>query len=263
MRLGTDEIAQAALDGLDRAVDGLRDCVRLGLPTPELAGLVKDAFTLRHKLEAAVTRLVGQLDEQMSAEQDPHDPSLSCAAWLRDHLRLGGAAWGQVRLARQLRDLPDTADAFAAGNLSYGHAMSISRTVDRVVAGGGRAEDAEPLLLMEAGRQSPKDLLMWGRRLRHRLDPAEMAEEEEQERRRRWLNLTQGWDGGYDVEGYLDAEAGTRFKVALDAVLGPAAGTTSAATPGAGQTAWTSWSAAAWTPASCPCAAARGLTSRS
>jgi hypothetical protein len=184
------ELPTASLHTLEQGVEDLSRCADLDLPTERLTELVRETFTLRNRLDAALTRLVGRLDERMRAEQDPDDPSLSCAAWLREELRMNsGAAWGQVRLARQLRDLPSTRVAFAGGVISSQHAMAITRTVDRVVAGGG-------------------------------LNPEELADEEEQ--RRRWLHLTQNpWDGGYELEAHLDAEAGTRLKVALQGVLGP------------------------------------------
>jgi hypothetical protein len=217
------ELPTASLHTLEQGVEDLARCADLDLPTERLTELVRETFTLRNRLDAALTGLVGRLDERMRAEQDPDDPSLSCAAWLREELRMNnGAAWGQVRLARQLRDLPSTRVAFAGGVISSQHAMAITRTVDRVVAGGGRAADAEGPLLREAMGRSPYDLLRWGRHLRHRLNPEEVADEEEQAQRRRWLHLTQNpWDGGYELEAHLDAEAGTRLKVALQGVLGP------------------------------------------
>ena len=195
----------------------------LDLPTEQLAELVSATLTLRNQLDAALTGLVGRLDEQMRSEQGSNDPSVSCAAWLREEHHLNSStAWGQVRLARQLRDLPRTRVAFAAGLISAQHAMVVGRTVDRVVLGDGRAADAEPALIREAFERSPSDLLRWGRHLRHQLNPDELADEEEEEHRRRWLHLTQNpWDGGYDLEGHLDAECGTRLKVAIQGVLGP------------------------------------------
>src|SRR5215472_5349275 len=143
MRLdGPVELHADTLGTLREGVEGLFRCAELDLSTHRLAELVSATFTLRNQLDAALTRLVGRLDERMRAEQDPDDPSLSCAAWLREEQHLNnGAAWGQVRLARQLRDLPQTRVAFDAGYLSPQHAMAITRTVDRVVKGGGRAQD--------------------------------------------------------------------------------------------------------------------------
>src|SRR4030088_1375859 len=96
------ELPAASLHALQQGVEELARCADLDLPTEQLTSLVRETCTLRNQLDAALTRLVGRLDERMRAEQDPDDPSLSCAAWLREELRMNnGAAWGQVRLARQ------------------------------------------------------------------------------------------------------------------------------------------------------------------
>jgi hypothetical protein len=221
MRSGDlSELRTRAVAGLQQGIDGLRRCAQADLDADSLTALVCSAFTLRNKLDAAITLLVSALDQGL---REPSDTAASsAAALLRDELRLtNSAAHGQVRLARQLRELPQTAAAYAGGELSYQHAMVVTRTLDRVVLGGGRAEDAEPLLLAEARDRDPHDLLLWGRSLRHQLNPAELADEEEQEHRRRWLSLSQTWDGGYDLEGHLDAEGGTTLKVALQGLLGP------------------------------------------
>jgi len=208
------------LEELQQGIDGLSRTAHLGLSADSLIRVLRDAATLRNRLDAAITELVSSLDREMRNEGD--STSTPCAAWLRDELHLtDSAAYGQVRLARQLRELPDTAAAFSGGELSYQHAVAVARTVDRVVLGGGQAGDAEPLMLCEARALNPRDLLLWGRRLRHQLDPNEVANDEQREHRRRWLHLSQAWDGGYDLEGHLDPEGGTTFKVALQGLLGP------------------------------------------
>ena len=215
--------ADAALAEIERGIDGLRGCASAGLPKGSTRVLLRSALTLRNQLDSAITELVGCLDQAIQAHHDG-DPTTSCAAWLSDQLKLAsGAAHSQVRLARQLRALPDTAAAFASGALSAQHATAVARTVDRVVLGGGQGQVAESMLLVEARTRSPYDLLMWGRHLRHRLNPAELADEEEQEHEKRWLNLSRRCDGSYDLEGHYDAEDGTMLKVAIDGVLGPRA----------------------------------------
>ena len=227
-QLGSE--VDAALGEIERGIDGLRGGASTGLPEESLRSVLRAGFRLRNRLDAALTELVGCLDEAIQAHDDG-DPTASCAAWLREELHLAsGAAHSQVRLARQLRQLPDTAAAFADGALSAQHAITIARTVDRVVLGGGQpgaaqpGEVAESVLLAEARRLDPYTLLLFGRHLRHRLSPAELAGEEQQEHERQWLHLTRRpWDGGFDLEGRLDAENGTMLKVAIEGALGPRA----------------------------------------
>jgi len=226
MRSGEPDLLRSSLQHLRLGIDGLRQCAHLGLDADSLSDLLGSVLAHRNQLDSAVTEIVGSLDQRVEERRRDHgdqdDPTTSCAVLLRDDFNLtNGAAHAQVRLARQLRQLPDTAAAFSSGRLSYQHALSLARTVDRVVLGGGRAQDAEPLLLQQAEHRNPHELLMWGRHLRHRLNPTELADEEEQEHERQWLHLTRTWSGGYDLEGHLDAEAGVILKEAIEGVLGP------------------------------------------
>src|SRR5438445_7968219 len=217
------QLTQASLSQLRAGVEGLGRCARLGLDADALGGLIRAAFSQRNGLDAAITSLVGALDRHSRADDGPGGHS-SCAAWLRDELHLNdSAAYGQVRLARQLQYLPDTSAAFARGDLSYQHAVAVARTVEAVVLGGGPAADAETMSLREASACSPRDLLLWGRRLRHELNPDELAGQEQEDHRRRWVRLSQAWDGGSDLDGHLDAERGSTLKTALQGPLRPRA----------------------------------------
>jgi len=222
------ELIDTSLRSLRDGLDGLRRCSDLGLSADELTELLRPVFGLRNSFDATLTGLVGALDQRVEAERqaagDQQDPTTSCAVRLRDEFRLtSSAAYSLVRLARQLRELPATAATFERGQLSQQQAVAIARTVDRVVVGGGRPEQAEPLLLVEAGHRDAYDLLLWGRHLRHQLNPGELASEEAEDRERSWLDLTRRWSGGFSVEGYLDVETGTMLKTALEGVLGPRA----------------------------------------
>ena len=48
-----------------------------------------------------------------------------------------------------------------------------------------------------------------------------MEAEEDRRVERRYLRMSEAFDGGYDLEGYVDPERGARLKTALDAVMGP------------------------------------------
>jgi hypothetical protein len=97
----------------------------------------------------------------------------------------------------------------------------VARSVELVTRGGGEPGDAEILLLQEALQRDPRDLFRWALSLVHQLAPKEMEAEEERREARRYLRMTEAFDGGYDIEGYLDPERGARLKTAIDGVLGP------------------------------------------
>jgi hypothetical protein len=219
-----DDLSDLARRSLAQAIGALRRCAEAGLSAAELALLMRTTAAQRNQLDAAFTELVGCLDGRLKYHEEPDDPANSCVGFLRDELRMtNSAAWSQVKLARQLEDLPETADAFSDGSISLQHAVVIAQAMDRIVVGRGVTHQAEPRLVGEAREHDPYDVMLTGRHLRHELNARELAMEEEDRRRRQWLHLRRRWDGDYEVTGHLDPEAGTALKVALDAEMGPKA----------------------------------------
>jgi 5-methylcytosine-specific restriction protein A len=226
MSSATVEMALFIQSCMDQIVATLRGAARVeddGLGPDDLTDVLKSAFSQRNRLDSALTGLIGTLDRV--AERAPDGEStagLSCATWLSQNLHISSSAgYAQVRLARQLPSLLDTAAAFERGELSPQHAGVVARSVEMVTRGGGDAADAEGMLLEEARQRDPRDLFRWGLSLVHQLAPEEMEAEEERREERRYLRLTEAFDGGYDIEGYLDPERGARLKTAINGVLGP------------------------------------------
>lgn len=223
MRTTAVELSQLIRSGSQQIVGALRRAAADGLDVDDLTDLLKVAFTHRNQIDAAVSGAIGVLDQ--AAEQAPDGEmtmALSCATWLSYNLQISSsAAHAQVHLARQLPSLPATAAAFERGEISPQHASVIVRAVESVARSGGEPDQAEALMLQEAHRRDPRDLLRWGLTLLHQLAPQEMVAEEERRHRRRYLRLSEAFDGGYDLEGYLDPEGGATLKTALNGLLGP------------------------------------------
>jgi len=125
-------------------------------------------------------------------------------------------------------DLAPTRVAFAAGDISVGHAGVIVRTVDAVEA----IPDVDPqtrtegqaLLLATAGEVDPAQLGRAGLRLRHRLDPdaaARLAKDEDGQQERRDGYLVQESTGMWVLRGVLPPVAGAMVKAALDPLTAP------------------------------------------
>jgi hypothetical protein len=75
--------------------------------------------------EARLLAYIGELDERRAWAVDG---ILSCVHWLSWRLGMGRNAAGErVRVARALRQLPQIAEAFADGRLSYSQVRAISR----------------------------------------------------------------------------------------------------------------------------------------
>ena len=226
MRTRGEELTELVETGAEQVVCALRGGAAEGLSLRELTDLLAAGLRQRNRIEAALTAVIGAVDVGADRADDEGDLTmgLSCANWLAHTLHISpSAAHAQVRLARQLPSMPATAAAFERGELSPQHAGVVDRSVEQVARGGGDARVAEDLMLQEASGRDPRDLLRYGLGLLHRLAPREMEDEEELRHRRRYLRLAEAFDGGYEVEGYLDPIAGARFKTALDGVLGPRA----------------------------------------
>jgi Domain of unknown function (DUF222) len=226
MRARQTELAELVEAGAQQIVGALRAACSEGLSVLELTELLGVTLRRRNQIDAAVTRTIGAVDTAAAQAKEAGELTmgLSCANWLAHTLHISSsAAHAQVRLARQLPSMPATAAAFERGELSPQHATVVARSVEHVVRGGGDAGRAERLLLGEARARDPRGLLRYGLGLLHRLAPREMETEEERRHRCRYLRVAEVFDGGYEVEGYLDEIAGARLKTALDGVMGPRA----------------------------------------
>jgi len=96
-----DEVAGLDLDGL--AGDDLLDHQR-------------SFETVGRRVDAIATRVAGRIDQSRAYGLDGH---MSAVAFVRHAGQVsGGEAAGRVRAARALRDLPEVAAAYWAGELS-------------------------------------------------------------------------------------------------------------------------------------------------
>ena len=216
--------AAGALAALAAAVDGVCACASLGLASEELTELLRGVFREGNRLDFASTSLVGSLDH---SEQERLNGQAVCQAWLRDELHLSeGAAVGRVRLARSLPSRPETAAAFARGTIGYSHAVTVTRALDQIERGGVAAEFvdmAESLLVEQASECDSGQLRDFSKDLRHRLNPREVAAEEEAAHEFRFCDIRQRRDGSFEFSGHAGVEQGTRLRTAIDGVLGPRA----------------------------------------
>ncbi|MBO0705146.1 MAG: DUF222 domain-containing protein, partial [Candidatus Dormibacteraeota bacterium] len=224
MRSQEAELLDRGLLLIRQGIEVLRRHGHRELGGEELTAVVRRAFEEGNRLEAVRTALVGELDS-LERERPDGECERSVPGWLEREVRLTDrAAYSQVRLARQLAELPLVAAAFQRGELSQQHAVTVARTVEQVAHGGadcGGVRSAEQLMVEEARRRDPYDLLQWGKDLRHRLNPEELAAEERDQHQRRFLGLQRRWDGMTKGEFLLDEEGATTLRTAMDSVLGP------------------------------------------
>src|SRR5215831_9258927 len=159
------ELAELVEAGARQIVGALGAACDAGLSIPQLTELLGVALRQRNRIDAAVTRTIGAVDAAAEQAQEAGELTmgLACATWL----------------SHQLPSMPATLAAFERGELSPQHASVISRSVEHVARGGADAGRAERMLLHEADKRDPRDLLRYGLSLLHRLAPREMEAEEE------------------------------------------------------------------------------------
>jgi uncharacterized protein DUF222 len=142
---------------------------------------------------------------------------VSLITWLRRACRLmPGIAVQHAEVARNLRSLPQTTKALIAGEIGFHHAAVIAHSVTEI--GAEAVARQESTLLEAAHNLDPKYLSYVTRRLRHCEDPDGALAHANDNHDRRYLQLSQTWDGMFVIDGLLDAEGGATLRTALNAI---------------------------------------------
>src|ERR1700741_2129938 len=140
---------------------------------------------------------------------------LSVCGWLRKECNLTpAAARGAVTLSRALAHLPETADAFAAGEISRAHAEVIARA-----ATPARAEsfaELEAPIVDAARTANPAQLRQVVQRVTDALDGDHGARSANAKFERRYLHASVTFEGMVALDGLLDPEQGEIVLSALD-----------------------------------------------
>ena len=117
-------------------IASLPTAVAAGFSAEELAALPDDALadqvsTWAGRVAAGEARLIALVAEVDRREMWAAQGALSCAHWLSWKLGMRpSTAYSKVRVARALRELPKTAAAFAAGQLSFSQVREIARVAE-------------------------------------------------------------------------------------------------------------------------------------
>lgn len=197
------------LDDLQGFLDEARELGPQAFADPESIAVLQRQ---RAQLDALVTASVACFDAARNWEPDG---ACSARAWLKSECRLSGRqAASQVKRGRHLRHLPETAEAFAHGEIT-GDCVDVLIAADR-----GRTEEA---LLREE-----KKLVEQGCRLRHdqfvqyvnywkqTVDQDGTDEDAEMRRTRRDVYMVQSFGGMWFGQMTLDPVSGTIVGDELD-----------------------------------------------
>ena len=203
VRLLVERLAAAVADG--GGLDGMT------------ATALKDRVALLRRLsglaDAGLARTVAALDRAGGVAADG---APSKAEWIKTNTgRSGRDAARMQRLADNLDELPATADALAAGQLT-------SEAADAIVHASrdgrlGAPDDVESDLVPVATTASPEQLRRHIRRRQQQADGAALLRQEQRQHAMRDLSMTQAPTGEWHVRGMLPNEVGTKWRTALDA----------------------------------------------
>jgi Domain of unknown function (DUF222) len=211
--------SQELVGELDAILDLLADNDVHALPAESAGDDIKALLRVSNRVDAEASRRLQRFDKGQGYATSG---ALTAQAWLRWQCNLsGGAASERVEVSRQLASLPQTAEAFSQGDISYRHAALIARTAGEL--GDLMESHAEEILVTAAKELDPLRLRYVTRHLRHCLQPDGVLGEANEAHERRFLYLSQTFDGIFRLDGQLDADGGAALKTVLDALMGPPA----------------------------------------
>ena len=146
------------------------------------------------------------------------DGSLSTQSWLRHKCRMTASqAAQQVMVCRKLDSLPETADAFASGDISYAHVAVVASCARKL--GTAVVVENEAALVDSARRLDPFLLSRVTGHLEHMVDPDGSLGFWDRNHGHRYLEMTRHFDGTYNFRGVFDAEGGAVVATAIESVL--------------------------------------------
>ena len=129
------------------------------------------------------------------------------------------AASEQVAISRRLVALPQTEQALAGGDISFRHVSLIAQAASEL---GDKFEPLAEKILVDVSKEvDPRRLTVAIQHLKHCLEPDGVLGDANEAHKRRFLHVSQTFDGIFRIDGQLDAEGGAVLRTALDSVMGP------------------------------------------
>src|SRR6202049_2489778 len=211
--------SQQLIEDLDRILDLLGAEDLCALPSSSLGDDIKGLTRITSRADAESSRRLRHFDKNQG-----YAPSgaLTAQAWLRWPCNLTAATASEhVQVSRQMASLPLTEMAFSQGEISFRHAALIARSASQL--GEKFDTQAETILVNAAKELDPWRLKRATLFLRHCLEPDGVLADANEAHERRFLYLSQTYDGIFRLDGQLDADGGAALQTVLDALMGPPA----------------------------------------
>jgi hypothetical protein len=209
--------SQAAFQQINSILDHLREEDLSSVPAEAMGDDQIALQRICNRVQAEGLRRLRRFD---SGQGYRPSGALSARAWLRWQLNLTTTtASERVAISRKLAALPQTEKALADGDISYRHVTLIAETAGQLSEKFDA--EAETILVDVSKEVCPWRLqrAIWN--LKHCLDAEGVLSAANKANSRRFLHLSQTFDGVYRIDGWLDAEGGATLNTALDSVMGP------------------------------------------
>ena len=185
-----------------------------------LLDLAGELVTASNRIAASLTTVVRTADRR---EAYRRDGAVSMKAWLRGSCRMAPeAATATVSTGRRLEQLPQTAAAFAAGEISAAHARVITRAMTpgrlaKAAEAGIDIGETDEILAGLARATGPKETARGVAQWVAGVDPDGTLDDAADTRRR--FTMAPGLDGRVHLRGELDAVGGEYVHTALSALM--------------------------------------------
>ena len=141
-------------------------------------------------------------------------------SWLRTACRMSApAAHERVEVAHAMETCPEIDQPWRSGAIGYQHVAVLARSLREVGPTAFRRMLGD---LLDAARTlDPSRLRYVTRYLRYCVDPDGSEAAAEEAHARRYLNISQTFDGIFVIDGQLDPEAGSAVRAAIAALNKP------------------------------------------
>jgi hypothetical protein len=208
--------SETPLEITDRALTALFGWAA-AQPAEEQGTVIVEYYQLIARVQAAITQATRRFEQSGAFKADG---ALGMVPWLQTNVRLAGNdAAQQVRVARQLAELPRTEEALGRGEIGYGHALAMAVTAEHV--GPAAVRKAEDALLKSAEGMDAGRFVTLVKDFEHRIDADAALAEANWAHRRRYLSISGPFNGLARIEGQLVPEAAAIIRSAMEPFMKP------------------------------------------
>src|SRR6266508_1571289 len=216
--MGSTGGVAAAVRLLEAGIAALSEVDLDGLSDGQQLALLRVVHPLVCRMEAQRSRVIGSVHRRGAVFADG---AVSTGAGLRSRLRISDGQ-AKVRAAAAVRDVPELATAYAAGQVSHAQ-VSVVAAVVPDIAPEVLAAGAGKLLAEQASQLAPGPLRHAAIHIRDHFDPDAAQRRARQRHEERWLSVARTFDGAVAVQGVLDPDGGELLLNTLTALMPPTA----------------------------------------